>query len=78
MSGISRRLPDNERNRLKSILKNLIPEQAGVIIRTAAEGAPEAELERDVTRLKEQWDEIEKKAKTQAQLRHHNFMVSQI
>ena len=61
MSGISRRLPDNERNRLKSILKNLIPEQAGVIIRTAAEGAPEAELERDVTRLKEQWDEIEQK-----------------
>ena len=61
MSGISRRLPDNERNRLKGILKNLIPEQAGVIIRTAAEGAPEAELERDVTRLKEQWDEIEKK-----------------
>lgn len=62
MSGISRRLPENERNRLKSILKNLIPEQAGVIIRTAAEGAPEAELERDVTRLKEQWDDIEKKA----------------
>ena len=62
MSGISRRLPDSERNRLKSILKNLIPEQAGVIIRTAAEGAPEAELERDVTRLKAQWDEIEKKA----------------
>ena len=52
MSGISRRLPDNERNRLKGILKNLIPEQAGVIIRTAAEGAPEAELERDVARLK--------------------------
>ena len=62
MSGISRRLPDSERNRLKSILKNLIPEQAGVIIRTAAEGAPEAELERDVTRLKAQWDDIEKKA----------------
>ena len=62
MSGISRRLPDNERNRLKSILKNLIPDQAGVIIRTAAEGAPEAELERDVTRLKAQWDDIEKKA----------------
>jgi Rne/Rng family ribonuclease len=63
MSGISRRLPDNERNRLKGILKNLIPEQAGVIIRTAAEGAPEAELERDVTRLKAQWDDIEKKSK---------------
>ena len=62
MSGISRRLPDSERNRLKSILKNLIPEQAGVIIRTAAEGAPEAELERDVSRLKAQWDDIEKKA----------------
>ena len=62
MSGISRRLPDNERNRLKSILKNLIPDQAGVIIRTAAEGAPEAELERDVTRLKAQWGDIEKKA----------------
>ena len=62
MSGISRRLPDDERNRLKSILKNLIPDQAGVIIRTAAEGAPEAELERDVTRLKAQWDDIEKKA----------------
>ena len=62
MSGISRRLPDSERNRLKSILKNLIPEQAGVIIRTAAEGAPEVELERDVTRLKAQWDDIEKKA----------------
>jgi Rne/Rng family ribonuclease len=43
-------------------LKNLIPDQAGVIIRTAAEGAPEAELERDVTRLKAQWDDIEKKA----------------
>ena len=62
MSGISKRLPDNERNRLKSILKNLIPEQAGVIIRTAAEGASEAELERDVIRLKAQWEDIEKKA----------------
>jgi Rne/Rng family ribonuclease len=62
MSGISRRLPDNERNRLKGLLKNLIPEHAGVIIRTAVEGASEAELERDVTRLKAQWDDIEKKA----------------
>jgi Rne/Rng family ribonuclease len=62
MSGISKRLPDNERNRLKSILKSLIPDQAGVIIRTAAEGAPEAELERDVIRLKAQWEDIEKKA----------------
>ena len=62
ISGISKRLPDNERNRLKSILKSLIPDQAGVIIRTAAEGAPEAELERDVIRLKAQWEDIEKKA----------------
>ena len=62
MSGISKRLPDNERNRLKSILKSLIPDQAGVIIRTAAEGAPEAELERDVIRLKAQWEDIDKKA----------------
>jgi Rne/Rng family ribonuclease len=62
MSGISRRLPDNERNRLKGILKNLIPDQAGVIIRTAAKGASEVELERDVTRLKVQWQDIEQKA----------------
>ena len=66
MSGISRRLPDNERNRLKSILKNLIPEQAGVIIRTAAEGASETELEADVSRLKDQWQEIDKQAKNSA------------
>ncbi len=66
MSGISRRLPDNERNRLKSILKNLIPEQAGVIIRTAAEGASETELEADVSRLKVQWEDIDKQAKSSA------------
>ena len=41
MSGISRRLPDQERSRLKTILKNLIPEDAGVIVRTASEGASE-------------------------------------
>ncbi len=62
MSGISRRLPDQERSRLKSILKNLIPEEAGVIVRTASEGASEEELERDVIRLKAQWDEIQEKA----------------
>ena len=59
MSGISRRLPDQERSRLKSILKNLIPEEAGVIVRTASEGATEEELERDVVRLKAQWDDIQ-------------------
>ena len=63
MSGISRRLPEQERSRLKTILKNLIPEEAGVIVRTASEGASEEELERDVVRLKTQWEDIEKKSK---------------
>ena len=62
MSGISKRLPDQERARLKSILKNLVPDEAGVIIRTAAEGISESEIERDVLRLKAQWEDIEKKA----------------
>jgi len=64
MSGISRRLPEQERNRLKTILKNLIPEDAGVIIRTASEGASEEELERDVIRLKAQWEDIQQKAES--------------
>ena len=63
MSGISRRLPDQERSRLKNILKNLIPEDAGVIVRTASEGASEEELERDVIRLRAQWEDIDKKSK---------------
>jgi len=62
MSGISRRLPDQERSRLKSILKNLIPEEAGVIVRTASEGASEEELKRDVLRLKTQWEDIQEQA----------------
>ncbi|HEY3530564.1 MAG TPA: Rne/Rng family ribonuclease [Nocardioides sp.] len=61
-SGISRKLPDTERNRLKTLLKEIVPEQAGVIVRTAAEGAAEDELTRDVERLKARWDDIEKKA----------------
>ncbi len=64
MTGISRKLPDTERNRLKHILKKVTPENGGVIVRTAAEGAAEAELERDVTRLAAQWENIERKAKT--------------
>jgi ribonuclease E len=64
MTGISRKLPDTERNRLKQILKKVMPENAGVIVRTAAEGAAEEELARDVTRLAAQWEAIEKKAKT--------------
>ena len=61
-SGISRKLPDTERNRLKTLLKEIVPEQAGVIVRTAAEGASEEELTRDVERLTARWDDIEKKA----------------
>ena len=58
MSGISKRLPEEERTRLKAILKNLIPEEAGVIVRTAAEGVSEEDLTNDVARLKAQWDDI--------------------
>ncbi len=64
LSGISRKLPDTERSRLKGILKRLTPEDAGVIIRTAAEGASEEDLERDLNRLHAQWQDIEKKAQT--------------
>jgi ribonuclease E len=64
MTGISRKLPDTERTRLKQILKKVTPEHAGVIVRTAAEGAAEAELDRDITRLAAQWESIEKKAKS--------------
>ena len=62
MSGISKRLPEEERTRLKAILKNLIPESAGVIVRTAAEGVSEEDLTNDVARLKAQWDDIFQKS----------------
>jgi ribonuclease E len=64
MTGISRKLPDTERQRLKDILKKIVPEDAGVIIRTAAEGASEEELTRDVNRLTAQWDVIQKKTES--------------
>ncbi|MEU0521635.1 Rne/Rng family ribonuclease [Streptosporangium sp. NPDC006007] len=64
MTGISRKLPDKERTRLKSILKKVMPESAGVIVRTAAEGASEEELGRDVARLSAQWENIQRKAKS--------------
>jgi ribonuclease E len=57
-SGISRKLPDTERTRLKTLLKEIVPDTAGVIVRTAAEGASEAELTRDVERLTARWDDI--------------------
>ncbi|HEY0617749.1 MAG TPA: Rne/Rng family ribonuclease, partial [Kribbella sp.] len=62
--GISRKLPDTERNRLKVILKDIVPDEAGVIVRTAAEGATEEELTRDVSRLQSYWEDIEKKSKS--------------
>jgi ribonuclease E len=62
MSGISKRLPEPERNRLKAILKNLIPDTAGVIVRTAAEGVSEEDLTNDVLRLKAQWEDIYQKS----------------
>ena len=62
-SGISRKLPDTERNRLKTLLKEIVPETAGVIVRTAAEGASEDELTLDVERLTARWTDIEEKVK---------------
>ena len=64
MMGISRKLPDKERTRLKQILKQVMPEGAGVIVRTAAEGASEEELAHDVSRLSAQWESIEAKSKS--------------
>jgi ribonuclease E len=61
MSGISRKLPEGERQRLKQILKNTLEEDAGVIVRTAAEGASEEQLIHDVERLKAQWESINQK-----------------
>ena len=64
MTGISRKLPDTERARLKAILKEVVPDHAGVIVRTAAEGASEEELRADVERLTKIWDKIKAKAES--------------
>jgi ribonuclease E len=64
MMGISRKLPDTERARLKKILREVVPENAGVIVRTAAEGASEDELRADVTRLTAAWEDIQAKSKS--------------
>ena len=61
MMGISRKLPERERIRLKKILKQVVPDSAGVIVRTAAEGASEDQIRDDVRRLSKQWDDIESK-----------------
>ena len=64
VNGISRKLPENERNRLKTLLKEVLPEDAGVIVRTAAEGATEEQLTRDVTGLTARWEDIVKKTES--------------
>ncbi len=61
-TGISRKLPDTERQRLKEILREVVPSDAGVIIRTASEGVKEDDIRADVTRLQERWNQIEAKA----------------
>ncbi len=63
LSGISRKLPEGERGRLRSILADAVQNDASVIVRTAAEGASEAELRHDVQRLERIWADIERKAK---------------
>ncbi|NNM45454.1 Rne/Rng family ribonuclease [Knoellia koreensis] len=66
MTGISRKLPDTERWRLKGILKEVVPDSAGVIVRTAAEGASEEELRADVERLTKTWEKIQSKAESKS------------
>ncbi|KUI25421.1 Rne/Rng family ribonuclease [Mycobacterium sp. GA-2829] len=61
-TGISRKLPDTERQRLKEILREVVPQDAGVIIRTASEGVKEDDIRADVNRLQERWTQIEAKA----------------
>ncbi|WP_264072457.1 Rne/Rng family ribonuclease, partial [Mycobacterium palustre] len=61
-TGISRKLPDTERQRLKEILRDVVPSDAGVIIRTASEGVKEEDIRKDVTRLQERWEQIQAKA----------------
>ncbi|AMT73667.1 ribonuclease E [Mycobacteroides immunogenum] len=61
-TGISRKLPDTERQRLKEILRDIVPSDAGVIIRTASEGVREEDIRADVQRLQEQWQGIEQSA----------------
>ena len=61
-AGISRKLPDVERKRLKDLLREIVPSEAGVIIRTASEGVTQEALERDVRRLQAQWEVVKEKA----------------
>ena len=67
--GISKRMPDDERKRMRKVLDGLRPPDAGLIVRTAAEGATSEELQRDVIRLRQQWDQISALAKNEKRAR---------
>ncbi len=62
-NGISRRLPDDERNRLRNIVRDLQPEGSGVIVRTAAQGASRAQIRADLEKLTADWEEIQAEAR---------------
>ena len=62
MLGISRKLPDDERERLRKLLKAIKPDQYGLIVRTAAEGATKEQLEADVARLVRIWEQVQERA----------------
>src|SRR5262245_57207819 len=62
--GVSRRLEDDERSRLKDILKDIAPKQGGVIVRTAAEGASAEDIQLDLEFLMKLWKQIQTKAKS--------------
>jgi Ribonuclease G/E len=57
--GISRKLTDKERDRLRRIVKKVKPDHHGVIVRTAAEGATEEQITADIERLLAKWDKVE-------------------
>ena len=61
--GISRRLPDDERRRLRESVGELRPEGTGIIVRTAAEGATRDDIKGDIDRLKATWDKIDEDRK---------------
>ena len=61
-TGVSRRLPDEERSRLRDILKQVAPKKGGLIVRTAAEGASAEDIERDIQFLERLWTTIQERA----------------
>lgn len=74
--GISRKIQDGkERDRLRNMVKKLVPEEMGIIVRTAAEGASEKEFERDCNYLTNLWDKIQKRSDTShaPSLIHHDL-----